>query len=262
MLKEKEGDNLQQLIEKIIFEQVELEEESSFYYRKPLIGYAEAPNPLFLKLKEVANPAHLLPEELLPGAKTVVAIFLPYTREIIESNKNGLYPSELWAKAYIKTNRLLWKIIQKIKEELKNYGFKAEGLMPTYQFDKKVLKAVWSHKHVAYIAGLGTFGLNNLLITPLGSGGRFGSFVTDAEITPTPTIEPYLQCWRSEGCTYCRDICPVKALKDDNNAFDRQKCYAWCVKCGEAFSDANPVEICGKCATGPCAFIDAKTKKE
>ncbi|GAV23433.1 epoxyqueuosine reductase [Carboxydothermus pertinax] len=245
---------MKDLIEKIVKNEVLAEEESTFYYRSPLIGYASCQNPLFLKLKEVANPEHLMPQDLLPGAKTAVAIFLPYTREIIESNKEGLYPSELWAKAYVKTNKLLWRIITKIKEELQTLGYNAEGLMPTYQFDKKILKAIWSHKHVAYIAGLGTFGLNNLLITPLGSGGRFASFVTDLELPANKTLTPYLQCDREKGCTYCLDICPVGALKDDNTAFDRQRCYAWCVQCGEVFKDSFPVEICGKCATGPCAY--------
>jgi len=247
---------LKKLIEKIVFAEVRAEEESSFYYRMPLIGYADAKNPLFLKLKEVANPEHLLPEDLLPEAKTVVAIFLPYTRQIIESNSLGNTPSELWAKAYVKTNKLLWRIVSKIKEELQNLGYKAEGLMPTYQFDKQKLKAIWSHKHVAYIAGLGTFGKNNLLITRSGCGGRFGSFVTDVEIPPDTTKEPYLQCLGDLGCTYCLDVCPVGALKDDNLSFDRQSCYAWLVKCGEAFSDTNPVEVCGKCGVGPCAYFE------
>ena len=49
----------------------------------------------------------------------------------------------------------------------------------------KNLISDWSHRHVAVIAGLGKFGLNNMLITDNGCCGRVGSFITDLKIEPT-----------------------------------------------------------------------------
>lgn len=37
----------------------------------------------------------------------------------------------------------------------------------------------WSHRHAAYIAGLGIFGINNMLITNKGCVGRIPSFYED-----------------------------------------------------------------------------------
>ncbi|WP_338094171.1 hypothetical protein [Methanorbis furvi] len=34
----------------------------------------------------------------------------------------------------------------------------------------------WSHRHFAVLAGLGTFGVNNMLITRMGCYGRVSSF--------------------------------------------------------------------------------------
>lgn len=43
----------------------------------------------------------------------------------------------------------------------------------------------WSERHVAYISGLGTFGLSDALITPLGKAMRCGSVVARVKIQPT-----------------------------------------------------------------------------
>ena len=47
----------------------------------------------------------------------------------------------------------------------------------------------WSHKHVAYIAGIGSFGHHHMLITNKGCCGRLGSVVTDAVIAPTSRVD-------------------------------------------------------------------------
>jgi len=48
--------------------------------RSPLVGFAAADDPLFRENKRVVSPAHALPEDLLPGARTVVAFFIPLPR--------------------------------------------------------------------------------------------------------------------------------------------------------------------------------------
>ena len=44
-------------------------------WKKPLIAFADAKDPLFSKLKEVANPNHLLPEDILEGANSAILFF-------------------------------------------------------------------------------------------------------------------------------------------------------------------------------------------
>ena len=69
----------------------------------------------------------------------------------------------------------------------------------------------WSERHVAYVCGLGTFGLSKGLITERGMAGRFGSIVTDAELAPTPRkySDPFEYCTK---CGACQFRCPAKAI--------------------------------------------------
>jgi epoxyqueuosine reductase QueG len=71
----------------------------------------------------------------------------------------------------------------------------------------------FSHRHAAYLAGLGTFGINNMLLTPqFGPRVRFTSIFTSAEIGSDPVMEKEL-CIK---CMRCVSICPVKAIPGTN----------------------------------------------
>ena len=73
----------------------------------------------------------------------------------------------------------------------------------------------WSHKHVAYIAGLGSFGRHHMLITDKGCCGRIGSVVTDAAIPATPRSDRERCLFKADGsCGKCLERCPILALKD------------------------------------------------
>jgi len=130
-----------------------------------------------------------LPKDFLPEAKTVVTYFIPFDESITKSNINDKYSSKEWAVAYIETNKLILDLNTFIKNELEKIGYKSNVIPATHNFDEKKLISDWSHRHVAVIAGLGTFGLNNMIITEKGCCGRVGSFVTDMKIAPTPKLE-------------------------------------------------------------------------
>lgn len=221
-------------------------------YREPLIGYAEAANPIFAYLKTVVDENHLLPADLLPGAKTVLAFFLPYKKEVVDSNRSGNIASRMWAEAYEQTNKLIDVICHRLNQTLSEEGIASAWLLPTYEFDKQKLVAHWSHRHAAYACGLGTFGRNNLLITKKGCAGRLGTMVLDIELEPNKTPKTVQSCYGDNGCMYCVQNCPVEALNPQN--FDRHKCYSHCQSADNLFADLNSVEVCGKCSTGPCSF--------
>jgi len=60
----------------------------------PLVGFADAQDPLFEELKEVVRPSHSMPEDLLANAQTVVAYFLPFTKEMVLTNREGHFASK------------------------------------------------------------------------------------------------------------------------------------------------------------------------
>lgn len=220
-------------------------------YRSPLVGFASASNPLFHRLREVANPDHLLPGEMLPGAQAVIAFFLPFDNELIRLNRKDPYVSREWAEAYVETNQLIKDVCQEISWHLVDMGFNAAYEMPTHNFDSERLLSSWSHKHVAYVCGLGSFGRNTMLITEKGCAGRFGSLVTDKYLEPVATVGELYHPF-CERCDYCVRVCPVFAL--GGGEFNKATCYQHLLEVNEFFSDLPLSDVCGKCANGPCAF--------
>ena len=198
------------------------------YYRVPLVGYAAASDPAFNDFQKFVGPHHLTPQDLMPDAKTVFAFFLPFQKQIIEHNRQGELASREWAEVYIATNHLINRIYADLERELRRAGVNFVSQSPTYEFDKELLVANWSHRHIAYVCGLGSFGRNNLLITPKGSGGRLGSGVMDTSLEPTGRVAESHHCLAdTTGCRYCEKICPVGAIGP--SGFKRQLCYRQCL---------------------------------
>ncbi len=71
--------------------------------------------------------------------------------------------------------------------------------------------APFSHRHAAVAAGLGVFGLNNLLLTPqYGPRQRLVSIITEAPLKPDPLLKKSL-CLGPK-CSLCVKKCPAHAL--------------------------------------------------
>jgi epoxyqueuosine reductase len=222
-------------------------------YREPLVGFGDASNPLFKSLKDVISEDHLLPEDFLSGAKSVVSFFLPFKEDLIKINKNHSYVSREWAVAYVETNKLINVIIQELRQKLASLGINASDNPAKLGYDHEKLISRWSQRHIAYVCGLGTFGINNMLVTKEGCGGRYGSFVIDKELEFTKTIEEEYCLWKKDKtCGFCIKACPVGALTEDG--FDRYKCHKRCTEVNNYYNDLEECDSCGKCLTGICSY--------
>ena len=249
------------------------EEEGEKYttqFGQPLVGFVAASDPRIGQLKQVAHQQHMVPEDLLPNAKAVVAYYLPFTKGLAAENRIGQPTTREWAIAYAEANQLLDQVGKRALAALGNLGIKGAEVKPTHNFCEKTLVANWSHRHWAYLAGLGQFGLNHMLITSKGCAGRCGSFVID---TPIPGLElvsgqggqdgqgeedkslhPCIY-YRNGGCLVCVKNCPSGALTVEG--LDRHRCYAYMLDhCRERFADIGVTDVCGKCINTPCAIYD------
>jgi epoxyqueuosine reductase QueG len=231
-------------------------------WREPLIGYASAADPLFQQLKHLAHPGHLLPTDLLKGARSVIAFFLPFEKAVGRSNDGSRQASREWAAAYDRTNELIGLINQDLANLLDKQGFRTATVQATHNFDHQTLVSAWSHRHAAYIAGLGTFGLNRLLITEQGCCGRLGSLVTDLELAPTPRPGYEFCLHRKDGsCNKCIEKCVAHALGLDT--FDRESCYRILLENEERLQLPGNADVCGKCSCGlPCSFTNPVKKNK
>ncbi len=230
-------------------------------HREPLVGFAAAGDPRFADLRRVAAPTHMMPEDVLPDARSVVAFFLPFAAAVVEANaQEKERVAREWAMAYVETNALISRITAHLVELLAERGVRAAAEPPTHNFDPVTLVSRWSHKSVAVIAGLGTFGLHHMVITEAGCAGRFGSLVTDAVISPGPrSVRQYCAHFRGETCRDCVARCPVGAL-NGAGALDTKICWARCTAVADRIGGDERAEVCGKCAVGPCALESPRWK--
>ncbi len=223
-------------------------------WKEPLVAYARADDPLFARLKEIVSPTHALPCDLLEEAETVITYFLPFHEQVTESNIKGRYSSKTWALSYLETNKLIADLNRHLQGLLIEKGYKAVSVPATHNFDQKTLLSNWSHRSAAFIAGLGAFGLNRMLITEKGCCGRIGSLVTDLRLEPNqrPGGE---YCLHKAGvsCGLCVEKCVNEALTPE--AFDKHKCYEMLLLNAEKLAGLkSTVDVCGKCLVGiPCS---------
>ena len=217
------------------------------WIREPVIGFADAASPVIRRLKTSVAEDHLMPEDVLPEATIIISYFLPFTKAAGMSNHDGDFPSQQWADFYNTTNALIAEINEALVDTLQAEGIPAA--VPAGGFDTDRLLSRWSQRHIAEAAGLGTFGLNNMLITKAGSMGRFGSVVTALdEPADSPLTEELCTAKTGRKCTVCVKRCPTGALRTDG--FDRNICYTICRKAEEELG----ADVCGKCAVSiPCA---------
>ena len=199
------------------------------YFDEPLIGFAAADDPLFASYQEIIGAFHQTPQQVLTGAcgaggraATVICWVLPITLATRESNRReAVYPSAAWARTRNfgeQFNALLRRHLVSWLEERGELAVAPQLAAGWQEFRQTPvgLASSWSERHAAYAAGLGTFSLNDALITPRGIAHRLGSVITDLALAPTP--RPYADhrhnCLylREGSCALCVARCPAGAL--------------------------------------------------
>ena len=219
-------------------------------FDNPLIGFASANDPLFLKLKEpeVVGPHYKLPRDWLPDAKSVIAYFLPFSSVIKKANRKPGLPAMEWVYGRIEGEEFNVFMRQSIIRLIEQNGGKA--VAPLLEEDYKVsnLRANWSERHAAYIAGLGTFGLSKSLITAKGCAGRYGSVITNLELTPDKQKYQVHHAF-CRNCGKCVEKCPSGAITPEGKNVN--VCYQYLRNVIKP--QFAPRYGCGKCQTGvPC----------
>lgn len=223
-----------------------------FIWQKPIVRFADAKAEEFKNLRQIVDPGHHVPEDYLPGAKNVLSWFLPFLPEVGRNNLAGELSSRQWAEGYLVTNEMAAWVNDRLAEYIRN-GLDAEAAVPT---DAGMIgmdnpRSRWSQRHVAYLAGHGTFGLNNMLISDVGSVGRYFSLITTLECQPDEPVTTERCLWKRDGsCGLCAKRCAAGALTTEG--FDRFKCLAQCLVNMERFPGAD---VCGKCTVElPCSY--------
>lgn len=218
-------------------------------YDLPLVGVAGAEDLLWAKLKQpdVIDPHHLSPTEWLREAKSVLSCFLPFTERIRSANRSLGWPATEWLYGRHEGEMFSNDVRRWLIDMLRRLGGRALAPVLDERFAVIQRRSNWSERHVAFIAGLGTFSLNRSLITSHGSAGRFVSVVTDLALEPTPRAYTDVEEYCTK-CGVCIRRCPPLAI--DKNGKDNALCSEYVQETKVRY---KPRYGCGKCQTGvPC----------
>ena len=116
---------------------------------------------------------------------------------------------------YNMVNDLLNRLALSVSNFLESRGHLSLFFPATYGSDaeeliRRTIPSGWgllSQRHAAVMAGLGEFGLNNVVLTPqYGPRIRFNSVITEAELTASPLITK--KVCLGEDCSICLQSCP------------------------------------------------------
>ncbi len=245
-------------------------------FDEPLVGFVKGDDPIFQEYKKIIGPHHFTPEEIMgwqakkngvapPAASdlSIVSFVMPITKTTKDENaKQKDWPSERWAQTRLLGEIFSQTFVREIVTFLMSKGVLAISPDVTPMFNKKRYPNVgwaspWSHRHIAYAAGLGTFGMHDFFITEAGCAHRSGSFVVNLKLEPNRTRpeDIHAYCLHHQGidCLKCAARCPVNAISKDGH--DKERCYKkvadstrYCNKHYHIF-----IYGCGLCATGvPC----------
>ena len=176
----------------------------------------------------------------MPDVKSVIILGVGVPRGAFESLPKGRPEYTNTLMAATATLRLIAFQLAKILEK---EGYKAT-IVPTegsefgyWYADRETLKANLSIKYAAHRAGLGSFGMNHLLLTKAyGLKVRMTAILTDAplELEKKSESQPFIneEC---KTCLKCIKNLPCRAISEDGS-IERQKCAQYSLTSLEGFA--------------------------
>lgn len=242
----------------------------------PLIGFAAGEDPYFRFFKEDIGPFYWTPAEAYALGRPedpasdgdLVSISLVFPQEEAtkrEQRGQDRDPGPLWISSRNTWEPYMASVCGSIVETLSAYGIPAVAvdLLPELVWltsERYGFAARWSHRHAAFVAGLGTFGLSDGLITRKGKAMRCTTILAKAKLAPDPRPYETHTAWcsyhKDGSCGVCMDRCPIGALTPQGH--DKIACKAYEDKLRETMiQDGRMLPpymlCCGLCQAGvPC----------
>jgi len=241
-------------------------------WAEPHVAIARGDDPFFARFKQMIGPFLWTPAEAFalafpaieaaPSELRVISYVLPQTPATrADQRQETALPAERWARSRFHGEQFNCDLRLHLAATLTAAGFPAVApeRLPGFDYrqsERFGLASNWSERHVAFIAGLGTFGLSDGLITRWGKAVRFGSVVARIDLPVTPRLygnDYHAWClWYAKGtCGACAPRCPAGAISTAGG-HDKPACHRYIreVTTPYATTGATP---CGLCqAKIPC----------
>lgn len=248
-------------------------------FGEPLVAVAAGDDPLWAFLKADIGEFFWTPEEAFrlsfphgpaPARQLrVISWVLPQTPATLAAQKREKeFPSLPWSRVRHFGEMINEDLRRHVVERLGRCGVRAcaPALHPAFgrrMSDRHHFASNWSERHAAHVAGHGTFGLSDGLITRVGKAHRLGSAVACLElpVTPREYAGPYDWCLHhaTGKCGACARRCPAGSVRTiEQGRRDKQKCFDYIRQTTEAYVRDHQlglaVSSCGLCQAGvPCS---------
>lgn len=247
------------------------------FFEDPLVGFTRGDDQIFDTVREEVGKESMTPcqaltcslkargfaGEMKAGEVSVISWVLPINRLAREKNraeKSG--PAAEWAYTRHYGEEFNNDLRRRVVGWLESRGYLAAApmLLPEFRIIKDPARrnftSTWSERHMAFACGLGTFSLNDALITERGIAHRLGSVVVNTGLPEAH--RPYnghMDYCIGRGCQACIRRCPVGAISGSGH--DKNLCSVMTYEGEEAAARRETYGIpktgCGLCQVGvPC----------
>lgn len=244
-------------------------------WEKPLIGIVHGADPYYDFLKTHIGSFHWsvseafalkYKDEIRKDNLRVISLVFPQTEETKSAQRKAVNcPSIPWIVTRGEWENLMKEFSGKLVQALEERNIRAVAIDLQPEFKREHSQGLgiasrWSHRHTAFAAGLGTFGLSDGLITEKGKAVRLTSIIVECPLEPTPKtyIHHYEWCLyhKNGSCGACIPRCPASAITYDGH--NKEKCSAYeavCIKnyWPDEIEKGDYIFGCGLCqAAVPC----------
>ncbi|UCD17480.1 MAG: epoxyqueuosine reductase [Candidatus Zixiibacteriota bacterium] len=191
------------------------------------------------RVEDLRDSFHFEIKQDAKRLNTAISIGVPLAAGVMDTLIDR--PNMIYKAHYQQVNHTLNDIAFRIASEINQLGSDAIPIPASQILKWEPMRAHLSHREIAYQAGLGWRGRNNLLVTrKFGSQIRLVTVLTALELeVDLPTGSDCNECFA------CVSACPARAIAEDKHDFDLESCAA---KVRE-FAHLNHIgqQICGLC---------------
>lgn len=194
------------------------------------------------------------PKSLMPGCISALVLGIPVQKCIVDTS-----PSIWYREHYKVLNSYLDMAAERAVLEFERKGCSAVAVPRDGYLGIKGLQkdpsSFFSHRHSAYLCGIGTFGMNGAIVTEeYGPRIRFVTVLTDAVLPDNDIIGGQI----CNGCGKCVRSCPAHALSGSfypEGAFDTGACIE-----RQAHLASEGISPCGICVSVCPVGSDARRR--
>ena len=211
-------------------------------------------------------PIQMDPKQIMPNAKSVIALGFRVLRGSLRGVEEGTYFSNYSSMGYGGITYLympmtiinLSKMIEDAGYEavpmghqsdwraIDNAGYMKENFSRPVAPGKAAPDVMISLRIAGFLCGLGEIGYSKMLLTPeFGPRLRVGIIITELELEPDPIMEPGTLCNRCMACVReCPGGCIPKdrTIKDNIGGYDLEWADVDMAKCDWVFQGGAPIE--------------------